>query len=77
MTATHVAGREWEYPSVMESLEAAGLHLIMDYIRRRQANIAEKVACLPIYELCVEAKRRPGTSRRMRWWYQDMVNETE
>ena len=58
-------------------METAGLHPIMEYIRRQQATIAEKVTCRPIYELCVEAERRLGTSRRMRWWDQDVVNEPE
>ena len=35
------------------------------------------MAYRPIYELCVEAERRPETIQRMRWWYQDMVNEPE
>ena len=29
----------------------------------RQETIAEKVSCHPIYELCTEAERMPGTSR--------------
>ena len=32
-----------------------------------QATIAENVAFRPIYELCVEAHRMPGTSRMVRW----------
>ena len=61
----------------MESLETVGLHPIMEYIRRQQATIAEKVACRPIYEPYVEAERRMGTSRMMIWWDQDVVNEPE
>ena len=45
--------------------------------RGRQAAIAENVACRLIDELCVEAEQRPGTSRRMIWWKQDVVNEPE
>ena len=77
MTETHGTGREWEYPLVVAAMvmEAAVLHPIMEYIRRRQATIAEKVACRPIYELCIEAERRPGVRRRMIWWDQDMVNK--
>ena len=77
MMATRGAGREWEYPLVVAALETAGLHPVMEYIRRRQATIAKKVACRPIYELCVEAERRPGTRRRMIYWDQDVVNEPE
>ena len=43
-TATCGAGGEWEYPPVVEAMEAAGLHPIMEFIRRRQATIEEKVA---------------------------------
>ena len=77
MIATHGADREWEYPLVVAALESAGLHPIMEYIRRWQANIAEKVACCLIYELYFEAEKRPGTTRRMIWWDQDVVNEPE
>ena len=51
MTATFGAGREWEYPTVVAELEAAGLHPIREYIRRQQATISEKVAFRLIYEL--------------------------
>ena len=77
MTATCGASGEWEYPPVVEALEAAGLQPIMEYIRMRQATIAENVACGTIYEHCVEAERRLGMGRRMRWWYQDVVNEPD
>ena len=45
---------------MVAALEAAGIHPIREYIRRRQVNIAEKVAFRPIYELCVKADGRPG-----------------
>ena len=35
MTAIRGAGGEWGYPPVVVALEAAGLHSIMEYIRRR------------------------------------------
>ena len=55
MTATLGAGGEWEYPLVAEALESVGLHPIREYIRRRQATIAEKVVYRPIYELWTKA----------------------
>ena len=67
MTVTHGAGGEWEYPMVVAAMDAAGLHPIGEYTRRWQATIAENVAFRPIYELCVEAHRMPGTSRMVRW----------
>ena len=35
---------EWEYPPVVASLEAAGLHPIMGLIRSLQTTIEERVA---------------------------------
>ena len=64
-------------PPVVAKMETAGLHPIGEYIRRRQATIAEKVACRPIYELCIKVKRMPGTSRMVRWWDHDMIIEPE
>ena len=40
-----------------------GNHPIGEYTRIRQANIAERVACRPIYELFTEAERVLGTIR--------------
>ena len=77
MTAKHVADGEWEYPPEVVAIEAAGLHPIQEFIQRRQVTILEQVVCCPIYELCIELDRRPGMSRMMRWWYQDVVNESE
>ena len=44
MTATRREGREWEYLPVMVAIQAAVLYSIREYIRRRQAIIAKKVA---------------------------------
>ena len=77
ITATRGVGREWEYPPVVAALEASGLNPIMDYIRRRQSTIAENFAFRPVYKICVKAGRKPGTSQRVKWWYQDVVNEPD
>ena len=58
-------------------MEAAGIHPIGVYIRRRQATISESVACHFIYELCTVAEQMPGTIWLVRWWYQYAVNEPE
>ena len=63
ITVTFGAGRYWEYPPVVAAIDAAGLYSVREHIRRRYAIIAEKLACRPIYELCVEAERMSGTSR--------------
>ena len=38
------AGGEWEYPSLEEAMDPAGIHPIVLYIKRRQTTIAERVA---------------------------------
>ena len=77
MTAKRGSGGEWEYPSVVEAMDTTGIHLIGVNIRRRQATIAENVAFHPIYDLCTEVERIPGTSRLVQWWDQDAVNVPE
>ena len=51
------------------------LWTIKEYIRSQQANIAEYIVDYPIYELCMEVERIPGSSRFMQWWYQDLTPE--
>ena len=36
-----------------------------------------KGACGPIYDICMEEDRMPGTSRMLLWWDQGAVNEPE
>ena len=60
MTATRREGGEREYPPVVAELESAGLHSRMKYIMTQKENIAEKVACHPIYGLCVRGRSKAG-----------------
>ena len=62
---------------MVTEIESAGIHPIREYIRRRQTNIAEKVDCHSIYELCAEVGQMLGTIQMVRWWDQDVVNEPE
>ena len=75
MTAKRGACGDWYYTSVVELLESAGIYPIGLYIKRRQAAIADRVACRPIYESCTEAEQMPGTSQMVQWWNQDALNE--
>ena len=77
MTAKCGACGEWEYPSVEEAMEDAGIHPIRVYIKKRQTTIVERVTCRHIYALCIEAEKKLGTSQLVQWWYQDTVNEPE
>ena len=70
------SGGEWEYPPVAEALEYAELNPIMEYIRRRKAAILENLEYCPIYELCIDAEQRPEKIQSMRWWDQDIMNES-
>ena len=40
-------------------MESAGLHPIRVYIKRRKTTIAERVARLPVYALCMDSERIP------------------
>ena len=42
----------WEWPSVADALENAGLWPINKYIQRRKNTVAVQLAYMPIYELC-------------------------
>ena len=63
MTEKRRVGGEWEYPAVEEAMDAAGLHPIGVYTKRRKKTIEERVACFPVYAMYTEAERMPGTSR--------------
>ena len=52
------------------ALEATGVWLIREYIRRRKATIAEYIAGRPIYKICTVADLMEGSSRFLRWWDQ-------
>ena len=73
MMAKRGACGEWEYLSVEEAVEAAGINPIRVYINRRSTNISERVACRPFYALCTEAEQMQGEIQLVKWWYQDAV----
>ena len=77
MTEKRRSGGEWEYSSVVEAMEAAGVHPIGVYIRRRKSTIEERVACRPIYDIFTEAECILWTSRLVPWLDQEAVNEPE
>ena len=66
-TAWCIVYREWEWPPLTDALEIAWLWPIKEYIQRRQATIAEHIACQPIYELFTGVEKFPGSSKFMRW----------
>ena len=77
MTAKCGGGGDWYCPAVDEEMDATGHHSIGVYIKRWQTNLSQRVANCPIYALCKVVEKMPGTSRLVRWWDQDAVNELE
>ena len=77
MTTKRGAVREWEYPAVEGATDAAGLHPIGVYIKRRQTTTVERLTYCLVYALCTEVERILGMIRMVRWWYQDAVNDLE
>ena len=66
-------GDDWIWPSLVGILPEAGLFSIRECVHRRQATMVDYVATRPIHDLCRAAQRRPGSSRREKWWTQAMA----
>ena len=78
MTARKGDGGEWEWASVDVALYTMGIWPIRGCVRRLQVTIVEYVARRPIYKLSTGAEQMEGSSRFLRWWYQDQgPNYTE
>jgi hypothetical protein len=61
----------WVYPPIAEALEAAALFPIERYIASRRGTVHTYVQRRPIYEICCQSKRLPGTPTRTAvWWEQ-------
>ena len=67
----------WVYPDSEKVLKAAGLRMIAHYVGVRRATILRYVSERPIYELCMEAKRKRGTGKKTYWFEQAMVLEED
>ena len=67
----------WVYPDSAKVLEAAGMRSIAHYVGVRRAHILQYIAGRPIYELCMEAKRKRGTGRKTFWFEQEMILEED
>ena len=77
MSYWQVGEEEWEWQSLTEALEAAGLWPMNEYIWRRRDTIAKYIKNSPIYELCTGGDNMPGPSIFMRWWDQEINLEEE
>jgi hypothetical protein len=69
----------WEYPPVADALEACGLRTMDEYIARRREYLKSYVINRPVYSLCVNSSRLPGTPTRTRFWWevQDETGDEE
>jgi len=63
----------YEYCPADEAMKTCGLRPIQVYIARRRKHALTYVETRPIYQLCKNSKRSPGTpSRTVFWWEQDL-----
>ena len=65
----------WTYPSSVDVLNKVGLKTIREYILVRRNTIAAYIRDRPIFNLCVDAERKRGTSPRLYWWEQPLDSE--
>ena len=75
MSAQQVGEEGCRWSLLAEALEATGMWLMKEYIRRWQANIAGYITNFQICELCIGSERMMGSSRLMQWWNQDLNPE--
>ena len=62
----------WKYPATEDVLEEVGLYSIDHYIGVRRQTITKYILERPIFDLCKNEDRRPGTSPRLLWWEQSL-----
>jgi hypothetical protein len=77
MAAEHVLRRdpvsgEWTYPVFEDVLEEVGLFPIDHYIGVRRQTIASFIVHQPIFDFCLNGRRRRGSSPCQFWWEQPM-----
>ena len=60
----------WTYPSSKDVLEEVGLLTIDEYIEKRRNKVAEYVSTRPVLETCLNERRRRGTTRREKFWWE-------
>ena len=63
----------WVYPPIEEALEAAGLRTIDVYIARRRRRMQAQVEERPIYRICQETPRLPGTPTTLGLWWEQFI----
>ena len=67
----------WTYSSSKDVLEEVGLLTIDEYIERRRNKVAEYASNRPVLELCLNERRRRGTTRREKFWWEQLPQAFE
>ena len=52
-------------------MSEAGFQEVETYLSRRQNTMAQYILTMPIMDLFLAAKQRPGPRVKMRWWEQE------
>ena len=68
-----LADGEWHYPPISEAFQIVRIMPIQHYINARRATLRQQVIQRPIWRLCRNTPRTPGSSNHKMWWEQDMV----
>ena len=69
MKARRLGGKTWTKEGPYRVLQAAGTKLIREYIKKRQATVAEWVALWTTYEVCAKESGYAGGGKlREPWW---------
>jgi hypothetical protein len=63
-------GETWVHPPTAAVLEEAGMHSMGEYLSKHRAHLVTYVTNRPIFGLCQEAERLPGSRPRKFWWDQ-------
>ena len=65
------------YSSSKDVLEEVGPLTIDEYIERRRNKVAEYASTRPVLELCLNERRRRGTTRREKFWWEQLPQAFE
>ena len=58
-------------PPIEDAMMEVGLQESETYASYHQNTVVQYIVTRPIMDICLTAKRRPGTRVEMRWWEQD------
>jgi len=69
-TPRRLNNRKWVYPHIKEAREITGIHPIGHYDNARRRKVLNQVSQQPIYELCLQVPRQPGSPTRITMWWE-------